>query len=130
MRRRRCSLTKVEGVETGAVRRARGRMRSGAEGSGAAGGVERGEGGGAVLLLFELFDLEFGVLETGLAGFEQGVALFEFGEEFGQRDVAGFHRFDDGFEAGEGLFKGRRLLGFGVHSRPTLRAGKGFSTKL
>ena len=97
--------------------------------SGAAVGFKRSEGGGAVLLFFELFDLELGLLEAGLAGLEQRVALFELGEELGQRNVAGFHRFDDGFKAGEGVLEGRCWLGFIAHNPSTLRAPEGFSIK-
>ena len=83
--RRKCSLTKK-------VRR-EGPMA----GSGAASGIERGEGRGAVLLFFELFYLELGLFEAAFAGLQQRVALFEFGKKLGQGDVAGFHGFDDVF---------------------------------
>lgn len=95
--RRKCSLTKIRD----------GKRAEPKVGSGVAGGVERREGGRAVLLFFKLFDFEFGFFETGFAGFEQGVALFELGEELGQRNVARFHGFDDGFKAGEGVLEGR-----------------------
>src|SRR3954468_10081676 len=47
-----------------------------------AGGFEGLKGGGAVLGLFQLLDLEFGLLETALADLQEFAALFVFGQEF------------------------------------------------
>jgi hypothetical protein len=88
----------------GIVHDAEGRRR--VSGVGRVVGGERSEGGGAVTGLFVVFDFEFGLLEAGFAHFEQAVAIFKLGEQFGQGHVAGFHRFHDGLQAGEGILKG------------------------
>ena len=77
-------------------------------------GFKLGESG-AVFLLLKLFDFELGVLQTGFAEFKQFVALLKLGEEFRERHFAGLHRFDDGFEFGEGGFEGEFGV-FGFHA--------------
>ena len=73
---------------------------------------------GAALFL-EQFDLHLGVLQAVLAGLQEPAAFLEFRQQFGKRDLARFHRFNDGLELAERVIKGN----FGVrrfHDRPTM----------
>jgi hypothetical protein len=79
--------------------------------------------------LLELFDLELGLLEAGLADLEQLAALLEFGQQVGQGHVARFHRFDDGLEFGEGGFEGEFGF-FGFHGAKMGAGGVYFKQSL
>ena len=68
-------------------------------------GFKRLERNFAVFLLSQLLDLEFGLLQTGLASLEQFGAFFIFREQLGQRHFALFHRVNDGFELEERCLK-------------------------
>ena len=63
--------------------------------------------GHAILLLLELVDLQFGVLQAGFAVLQQLVALLELREELGQGDIARFHGLDDLLELRQGVLKGQ-----------------------
>lgn len=89
------------------------RRASGERGLVGAGGLERLECGGAIFLFFEFLDFEFGVLQAGFADFEELGAFFVFAEQFGEGNLALFHRVNDGFQAIEGAFEAE----FGVFIR-------------
>ena len=78
---------------------------------------EGDEGGGAVAGEFDLFDLEFSVLEARLADLEQAVSFFKPGKHFGKGRVAGLHGLDEGLELIEGVLEGKFGGLFFVHSR-------------
>lgn len=69
--------------------------------------------------LFELFDFQLGVFQSGFAGFEQFIAFLKFGQQLSQGHVAGLHGLDNTLEFGEGGFKGKFGI-FGFHG-PTMR---------
>jgi len=78
-------------------------------------GGKRAEGD-AIFLFLKQLDLQLGVFKAGLTDFQQLVAFLELRQEVGQGNVAGLHRFHDGFELVEGVFERERLVGFGCHA--------------
>ena len=58
-------------------------------------------------IFFELFDFHLCAFEVPLAGFEEVGSLLVFVDEFVKWGFAGFHFFDEGFELGQCVFKGR-----------------------
>src|SRR5437867_985484 len=62
-------------------------------------------------VLVELTDLEFRLFELGLAGLDQPRAFFEFGQEGLQGQLPRFHRFNDGLQLLERLFKRQVFVG-------------------
>ena len=107
------SLTSCRSEKFSAPMKLGGKWGGRRNGSWSGPGIELLEGH-AVLLLAELFDLELGVLQPGLAGLEQLVALLKLGEELGQRSLTSFHRLDDLLELGQGVLEGQ-AAGFGFH---------------
>ena len=53
---------------------------------------------GAILMFFELFDLELRVFQPGFTDLKQLGAVLKFSEQVGQRNIAGFHRLNGRFE--------------------------------
>ena len=98
----------------------------GKTGSAFAFGLEGQQGGGSILGLFELVNLQLSLLEASLAGFKQAVALFKLSQELSQRHIARFHGFDDGFETGEGDLEGRDGLGLASTKGQRWERGQAF----
>ena len=53
----------------------------------------------------KLFERGYQEQEPRLADLQQLRAFLEFGQQLGQRHLAGFHRLDDGFQFAEGSFE-------------------------
>ena len=64
--------------------------------------------------LFQLLNLQLGLGQFVLANLRQLHALFVAGQQRFQRQIARFHRFDDGFELLQRFFKRNAGFGWGV----------------